>query len=113
MANIDQHNHSRHDRRQQKWPPSTPHDALRSAQTCQMDGGQPPEQAGIIFGAGEGVYGPQNTLMLWRFIIAGTKEHFEGHTHPQPPQKIHLLAEGVVAHLFVASEQSGRRHVGC
>jgi hypothetical protein len=25
--------------------------------------------------------------MLWRFIIAGTKEHFEGHKHPQPPQK--------------------------
>jgi hypothetical protein len=25
--------------------------------------------------------------MLWRFIIAGTKEHFEGHKHPQPPKK--------------------------
>jgi hypothetical protein len=22
--------------------------------------------------------------MLWRFIIAGTKERFEGHKHPQP-----------------------------
>ncbi len=33
----------------------------------------------------EGVYGPQNTPMLWQCIIAGTKEHFEGHTHPQPP----------------------------
>jgi hypothetical protein len=52
-----------------------------------MDGQQPLEQADIIFGAVEGVYGPQNTLMLWRFIIAGTKERFEGHTHPQPPQK--------------------------
>jgi hypothetical protein len=29
----------------------------------------------------------ENTPMLWRFIIAGTKEHFEGHKHPQPPQK--------------------------
>jgi hypothetical protein len=26
-------------------------------------------------------------LMLWQFIIAGTKEHFEGHTHPRPPPK--------------------------
>jgi hypothetical protein len=39
----------------------------------------------MIFGAVEGVYGPQNTPMLWQFIIAGTKEHFDGHTHPQPP----------------------------
>ncbi len=78
----------------------------------QMDGQQPPEQAGIIFGAVEGVYGPQNTPMLWRFIIAGTKEHFEGHTHPQPPPKLHLLAQGVVAHSFVAPARSKRRHVG-
>jgi hypothetical protein len=39
----------------------------------------------IIFGAVEGVYGPQNTPMLWRCIIAGIKECFDGHTHPQPP----------------------------
>jgi hypothetical protein len=39
----------------------------------------------IIFGAVEGVYGPQNTLMLWQCIFAGTKEHFEFNTHPQPP----------------------------
>jgi hypothetical protein len=55
--------------------------------TCRMDGRQAAEQAGIIFGAVEGVYGPQNTPILWQFIIAGTKEHFEGHTHPQPPPK--------------------------
>jgi hypothetical protein len=60
----------------------------------QMDGQQPPKQAGINLGAVEGVYGPQNTPMLWQFIIAGTKERFEGHTHPQPPPKIHLLARG-------------------
>jgi hypothetical protein len=23
---------------------------------------------------------------LWQFIIARTKEHFEGHKHPQPPK---------------------------
>ncbi len=31
--------------------------------------------------------------MLWQFIIARTKERFEGHTHPHPPppKYIHLL----------------------
>jgi hypothetical protein len=76
-----------HGCRRQKWPPSTPQEALRSALTCQIDGGQPLEQAGIILGAVEGVYGPQNLPMLWRFIIAKTQERFEGHTHPQPPPK--------------------------
>jgi hypothetical protein len=63
-----------------------------------MDGRQPPEQADIVLGALEGVYGPQNTPMLWQCIIAGTKESFEGHTHPQPPQKTHPQAWGVVTH---------------
>jgi hypothetical protein len=52
-----------------------------------MEGRQPPEQVDVILGAVEGVYGPQNTPMLWRFIITGTKERFEGRTHPQPPPK--------------------------
>jgi hypothetical protein len=38
--------------------------------------------------------------MLWRFIISRTKEHFEGHKHPQPPQRIHPQAWGVIAHPF-------------
>ena len=46
-------------------------------------------------GAVEGVYGPQNTPMLWRFIIAGTKERFESHKHPQPPPKLLLQARGL------------------
>jgi hypothetical protein len=33
--------------------------------------------------------------MLLRFIIAGTKERFEGHKHPQPPQRIHPQAQGL------------------
>jgi hypothetical protein len=33
------------------------------------------------------VHGPQNTPILRRCIIAGTKERFEGHKHPQPPPK--------------------------
>jgi hypothetical protein len=57
-----------------------------------MDKQQPPKQADIVLGAVEGVYGPQNIPMLWQCIIAGTKESFEGHTHPQPPPKyIHKL----------------------
>jgi hypothetical protein len=75
-------------------------------------GNNPPEQADVIFAAVEGVYGPQNTPMLWQCIIAGTKECFEGHKHPQPPQKIHLQAQGVVTHPFKASLWSARPHVG-
>jgi hypothetical protein len=97
--------------RRQKWHSSTPDDALRSMPMHRMNGQQPPKQGDIIFGAFEGVYGPQNTLMLWWFIIAGTKEHFGPYT-PSTPPKIHLLAWGVVAHPFMATAQSARRHVG-
>jgi hypothetical protein len=52
------------------WPPSAPHEAFRFTPMHQMDGRQPPEQADITFEAVEGVYGPQNTSMLWWRIIA-------------------------------------------
>jgi hypothetical protein len=61
-----------------------------------MDGRQPPEQADIIFGAVEGVCGPQNTPMLWRCINARTKEHFEGHKHPHPPQNYICKLRGLL-----------------
>ncbi len=48
-----------HGRSQQKWPPSAPHEALRSAPMHLMDGWQPPKEAGIFLGGVEGVYGPQ------------------------------------------------------
>jgi hypothetical protein len=54
---ITDHGHS-----WQKLHPSAPHEALCSNPMSWMDGRQPPEQAGIIIGAVEGVYGPQNTL---------------------------------------------------
>jgi hypothetical protein len=73
-----------HGHRWQKCPPSAPHEAFCSTLTPQMDGQPPPKQADKIFGAVEGVYGPQNTPMLWWFILTGT-ERFEGHTHPWPP----------------------------
>ncbi len=67
----------------------------------QMDGRQPSEQANIILGAVEGVYGPQNTPIVWQCIIAGTKERFEGHTHLEhPPKLCPLVAWGVVTHPF-------------
>ena len=79
-----------HGCRRQKWPPSASHEALRSTPMCQMDGQQPPKQANIILGAVEGVYGPQNTPILWQCIIARTMERFEGHTggvNPTLPEK--------------------------
>jgi hypothetical protein len=49
--------------------------------------------------------------MLWQFIIAGTKEPFEGHTHPQTLPKIHPQAWGVVIHPFEALAWSARPHM--
>jgi hypothetical protein len=60
-----------------------------------MDGRQPTKQANMIFGAVEGVYGPQNTPMLWQFIIAGTKECFEGCNTLKPPKKYICKLGGV------------------
>jgi hypothetical protein len=97
-----------HDCRRRKWPPSAPHEALRSAPAWHLDRRQPPKHADIILGAVKGVCGPQNTPMLWRFIIAGTKECLEGHTHPQPPPKIHLLAGGG-CNLFIRSISAERK----
>jgi hypothetical protein len=94
-------------------PPSPPHEALHSAPAHLMNEQQPPKQAAIILGAvSKGVYGPQNTPMLWQFIIAGTKERFNGHTHPHPPPKLHLLAQEVVNYPFEALAWSARPHVG-
>ncbi len=101
-----------HDHHRQKWPPSAPHEALHSALVHRMDRRQPSKQAGIILWAVKGVYGPQNTQMFWWFIIARTKECFEGHKHPQPPKKLHLLAWGAVTYSFEGSRQSARPHVG-
>ncbi len=54
-----------HDCCRQKWPPSAPHEALHSTPTQRMDGRQPPKLVDVIFWGVEGVYGPQNTPMLW------------------------------------------------
>ncbi len=48
----------------------------------------------IIFGSVEGVYSPQNTPMLWQFIIAGTNERFE------PQKYTHKLDRLLLIHLL-------------
>ena len=62
-----------------------------------IDRGRYPEQADMLFVGGDWVYDPQNAPMLWRRIIAGTGECFEGHTPYQLPQKAYPLAWGVVS----------------
>ncbi len=90
------HNRHNHGRRQQKWPPSTPHEALCSALTLLMDGWQPPEIADVFFGGVEGVYGPQSAPLFRWWWIATTSECFEGHKHPQQPQKVYRLIGGLL-----------------
>jgi hypothetical protein len=43
------HNRHNHGRRRQKWPPSTPHEALRSALMLRMHSLQPTKLADVIF----------------------------------------------------------------
>jgi hypothetical protein len=62
--NWHHNRHHTHGRCWQIWPPSAPHEGWHSAPMHPMDGRQPPEQANIILGGVEGVYGPQNTPML-------------------------------------------------
>ena len=65
--------------------PCTPRCHLR------LMGNNPPSKR-IYFLGVEGVCGPQHTPMLWRCIIAGTKDRIEGHTPPRHPQNyIQLL----------------------
>jgi hypothetical protein len=92
-----------HDRRRWKWPRSAPHEALRSAPARHMDGRHPPKQADILLGAVKGVYGPQNTLMLWRFIIAGV---LWGPYTPSTPQNItSISSEGCKLFIWSVSAE--------
>ncbi len=89
--NITNTTIANNDRRRRKWPPSAPHEALRSVPAQRMDRRHPPEQADILFGSVKGVYGPQNTPMLWQFIIAGA---LWGPYTPLTPQKITSASSG-------------------
>ncbi len=44
------HNRHNHSRRRREWPPSAPHEALRSALTLLIDGRHPPEIADVVLG---------------------------------------------------------------
>ena len=54
-----------------------------------------PRACGCNFWGVEGVYGPQSAPLFWQWWITTTSECFEGHKHPQQPQKLYLLAWGV------------------
>ncbi len=90
------HNRHNHGHRRRKWPPSTPHEALRSAPMLWINTLQPPELADVIFGGVEGVYGPQSAPLFRRWWIATTSECFEGRAHPKQPQKLYPLAQGLL-----------------
>ena len=80
--------------RNEKWHPSAPHKALRLAPSSLLDGGQPPEQAdSIIFWGVAGVYGPQNTTMLWQCSLPEQRSSLRDiyPLTPPPPQYICLL----------------------
>jgi len=66
----------------------------------------------MLFVGGDWVYDPQNAPMLWRRIIAGTGERFEGHTPYQLPQKAYPLARGVVIYPSDASAREIAPRVG-
>ncbi len=70
-----------------------------------MDRRHPPEQADILFGAVKGVYGPQNTPMLWRFIIAGAL--WGPYTPSTPPKITSASLEG--CKLFIRSVGAERK----
>ena len=85
-----------HSRHRQKSSPSATHKALRPVPSSSIDGGRPPKQADTFFKGVEGVYGPQHTTMLWRWIVDKTKECIEGHTLPQHPQNYNRLLRGLL-----------------
>ncbi len=80
------HNHHNHGRRRRKWPPSTPHEALRSALMLWMNRLHSPELADVILWGWRVCMAAPLFRQWW---IATTSECFEGHTHPQPPPKSH------------------------
>ncbi len=49
-----------------------------------------------MFGGVEGVYGPQSAPFFRQWWIATTSECFEGHKHPQQPQKYIRLLGGLL-----------------
>ena len=72
--------------------------------------GKIPQASGYNFGGNEGVYGPQNTPMLWRCIITGTWSALMA-IHPLTPHKIIIACLGVAAHPYNALLRGLRPHL--
>ena len=104
-----------HGRRQQKCPPSAPHEALCHSLSSLLDEGRPPQQVDLNLGGGGGwggVWPSKHTDFVVRHHC-GNKGCFEGHLLSQPPPKLYLLAQGVVAHQFDVLTWCTMPHAGC
>ncbi len=84
------HNHGRCRR---KWPPSTPHEALRSTPTLQMDRWQPPELADVFWG-GRGCVWPSTHSFVPAMMNCHYIRVFWGPYTPSTAQKIISACSG-------------------
>ncbi len=86
------HNRHNHGRRRRKWPPSAPHEALRSALTLRINRLQPPKLADVFFEGVEGVYGPQVLLCSGDDELSQHRSVLRAiHTLTSPKNYIRLL----------------------
>ncbi len=81
------HNHHNHGHHQRKWPPSTPHEALRSVPMHWMDGRQPSELADV-FGGGWGCAWPSKHSFVPAMMLHHNIGVFWGPYTPSTAPKI-------------------------
>ncbi len=91
--------------------PLAPHMRPCALRRCIKWMGDNPPSLWMYFGGGWGCLWPSKCFRQW--CIATKSECFEGHAHPQQPQKLYLFARGVITHPFNTSARSARPHVGC
>ena len=63
--------------------------------TRRINQGQPPEQAGMLFVGGYGIW-PSKRSPVPAMSAATALERFEGHTPSRPPKKAYPLAQNIV-----------------
>ncbi len=83
-----------HGCRQRKWPPTTPHEALRSVPMGWMDGQQPPKQAGIIFWSCWGCVWPSKHSDVVAIHHCRNKRALWGPCAPSTPPKNYIRLLG-------------------
>ncbi len=105
------HNCQNHGRRWRKWPPSAPHEALRSTPMPRMDGWQPPELADVFMG-GFRMFKPSQRSFVPAIMHCHNIGVFWRPYTPSTAAKITSACLGVVAHPFNMATQSARPHVG-